>query len=138
MNVLAVLLAVTVVATEKDAVPDVRALLVTHLEFTDKDRAKLADTVIKLLASCGSSCPSTEKDFESIHRQCHLHVKFAKPQEVTVTRTEKVKVDELVVSFPTNTGGIWVRIGTDYRYYTKFDYEQCKAVHELLKAGKPQ
>jgi hypothetical protein len=131
------LLAFTGVGTQEAARPQVHALLVTHLGFGDKDRDKIAETAVKLLASCSSSCPSSEKDFESIFRQCHLHVKFAKPREVTADR-QKVKVDELVVSFPTNTGGIWVRMGTDYRYFTKFACEQCIALHELLKAGKPQ
>jgi hypothetical protein len=120
------------------AIPEVRALLVTHLGFAEKDREKIADAALKMLASCHSSCPSTEKDFESLFRQCHLHVKFAKPREVVVQRTEKVKVDELIVSFPTNIGGIWVRSGDDYRYFTKFEHENCLAINELLKAGKPQ
>jgi hypothetical protein len=137
MNALACLLAFTVFGTEEAAPPHVHAVLVTHLGFEEKDRGKIAETAVKLLASCSSSCPSSEKDFESIFRQCHLHVKFAKPREVTADR-QKVKVDELVVSFPTNTGGIWVRIDKDYRYFTKFDCEQCLALHELLKAGKPQ
>jgi hypothetical protein len=127
----------TAVGTEEGKPPQVRALLVTHLGFEEKDRDKIAEAAVKLLASCSSSCPSSEKDFESIFRQCHLHVKFAKPRELTADR-QKVNVDELVVSFPTNTGGIWVRIDKDYRYFTKFDCEQCLALHELLKAGKPQ
>jgi len=137
MNALVCLLAFTVVGTDEAAPPQVRALLVTHLGFEEKDRDKVAEAAVKLLASCSSSCPSSEKDFDSIFRQCHLHVKFAKPREVTADR-QKVNVDELVVSFPTNTGGIWVRMGTDYRYFTKFACEQCLALHELLKAGKPQ
>jgi hypothetical protein len=137
MNALVCLLAFTVMGTDEAAPSEVRALLVTHLAFEEKDRDKIADTAVKLLASCSSSCASSEKDFESIFRQCHLYVKFAKPREVTADR-QKVKVDELIVSFPTNSGGIWVRIGTDYRYYTKFSCEQCLALHELLKAGKPQ
>jgi hypothetical protein len=137
MSAFLCLLAFSVVGTQEAAVPEVRALLVTHLGFEEKDRAKIAEAAVKLLASCSSSCPSSEKDFESIFRQCHLHVKFAKPREVTADR-QKVKVDEFVVSFPTNTGGIWVRIDKDYRYFTKFACEQCLALHELLKAGKPQ
>jgi len=137
MNALVCLLAFTGVGPQEASLPEVRALLVTHLGFEEKDRGKIAETAVKLLASCSSSCPSSEKDFESIFRQCHLHVKFAKPREVTADR-QKVKVDEFVVSFPTNTGGIWVRIGTDYHYFTKFACEQCLALHELLKTGKPQ
>ena len=57
---------------------------------------------------------------------------------MTVGGTDKVKVDELIVRFPTNTGRIVVRIGKDYHSYTKYDYEHCKALHELLKSGKPQ
>jgi len=128
----------TFTPAEPPAVPQVRALLVTHLGFAEKDREKITDAAAKLLSSCHSSCPSTEKDFESIFRQCHLHVKFAQPPEVAVKEGKKVKVDELIVSFPTNTGGIWVRSGDEYRYFTKFEYEPCLAIHELLKAGKPQ
>ena len=119
------------------SVPAVRALLVTHLEFTEKQREKLAEAAVKMLASCSSSCPSSEKDFESLFKQCHLHVKFARPRELTADR-KKVKVDELIVSLPTNTGGIWVRTGEDYHYFTKFQHEPCLEIHELLKAGKPQ
>jgi hypothetical protein len=137
MGALVFLLALAVVAAEPGDVPEVRALLVMHLEFKEKDRDKIAETALKLLASCSSSCPSSEKDLENSYRHCHLHVKFAKPREVAADR-EKVKVDELIVCFPTNIGGICVRIGTDYRYYTKFDCEHCKALHELLKAGEPQ
>ena len=137
MNAVVCLLALAAAGTQQAAPPQVRALLVTHLGFEEKDRDKIAEAAVKLLASCSSSCTSSEKDFESIFRQCHLHVKFAKPREVTADR-QKVNVDELVVSFPTNTGGIWVRMGTDYRYFTKFACEQCLALHELLKAGKPQ
>lgn len=138
MNSFVILLALAGPAVEPADAPQVRALLVTHLGFKEKDRERIADAAIQLLSSCSSSCPTSEKDFESIFRQCHLYIRFAKPKEVTVRGTEKVQVDEFVVSFPTNTGGIWARIGTDYRYYTKFDCEPCKALHELLKAGKPQ
>jgi hypothetical protein len=134
----ALFLLLTFTAAEPPAVPEVRALLVTHLGFTEKDREKIAAAATQLLLSCHSSCPSTEKDFESIFRQCHLHVKLAKPIDVDVKHGKKVKVDELVVSFPTNTGGIWVRSGDEYHYFTKFEYEHCLAIHELLKAGKPQ
>ena len=42
---------------------------------------------------------------------------FAKPQEVTLKADQKkVTFDEMIISFPTNTGGIWVRSGTDYMY----------------------
>jgi hypothetical protein len=126
-----------ILAADPAAGPEVRALVVTHLGFSDKDREKLADAAVKMLASCSSSCPSSEKDFESLFKQCHLHVKFAKPREVTADR-KKIKVDELIVSFPTNTGGIWVRTGEDYHYFTKFAHEHCLEIHELLKAGKPQ
>jgi hypothetical protein len=127
-----------VLAAGPAAVPEVRALLVTHLGFTDTDREQLAEAAVKLLASCHSSCPSAEKDFESLFRQCHLHVKFSKPREVTVQEGKRVKVDELIISFPTNTGGIWVRSGDDYRYFTKFEHEPVLEIHELLKRGKPQ
>ena len=140
MNALMSLLVLLPVAADPADLPQVRGLLVTHLAFEPKDREEVAATAIKLLASCHSSCPSKEEDFEKIFRQCHLHVKFSKPQEVTVehSKNRKMKVDELVVSFPTNTGGIWVRSGKDYNYFTKFEYEHCLALHELMKAGKPQ
>ena len=124
-------------AADTAAAPEVRALLVTHLGFTEKQRELLAEAAVRMLASCSSSCPSSEKDFESLFKQCHLHVKFAKPREVTADR-KKIRVDELIVSFPTNTGGIWVRTGEDYHYFTKFQHEPCLEIHELLKAGKPQ
>jgi hypothetical protein len=134
---MAFLLFVPFLGTEPAAVPEVRAVLVTHLGFTEKDREKLAKAAVKMLSSCGSSCPSSEKDFQSLFKQCHLHVKFAKPRKVTADR-KTVMVDELIVSFPTNTGGIWVRSGEDHSYFTKFEYETCLEIHELLKAGKPQ
>jgi hypothetical protein len=133
----ALFLLLPALAADPAPVPEVRALVVTHLGFADKDREKLAEAAIKLLASCSSSCPSSEKDFQSLSKQCHLHVKFAKPREVTADRRE-IKVDELIVSFPTKTGGIWVRTGEDYHYFTKFQHEHCLEIHELLKAGKPQ
>src|SRR5262249_55071603 len=134
MTTLACLLALTALEPEKSSVPEVCALLVTHLEFKEQDREKIADAAIKLLSSCSPPCASTEEAFESIRRQCHLHVRFAKPREVKVGQEDKVKVDELIISFPTNSGGIWVRIDKDYRYYTKFDCDLCKSLHELLKA----
>jgi hypothetical protein len=133
----AIIVLLSVLGAEPASVPEVRALLVTHLGFTEKQRENLADAAVKMLASCSSSCPSSEKDFESLFRQCHLHVKFAKPREVTADR-KAIKVDELIVSFPTNTGGIWVRTGEDYHYFTKFKHEPCLEIQELLKAGKPQ
>jgi hypothetical protein len=138
MNATLSLLALVLAPAAPADVPRVRALAVTHLGFAEKDRTKLADTSLKLLASCSSACPSSEKDFQSLFRQCHLHVKFATAREVKARGGEKVKVDELIVSFPTNTGGIWVRSGEDYRYFTKFEYEHCLAIHELLKSGKPE
>jgi hypothetical protein len=133
----AIIVLLSMLGAEPASVPEVRALLVTHLGFTEKQRENLADAAVKMLASCSSSCPSSEKDFESLFRQCHLHVKFAKPREVTADR-KKIEVDELIVSFPTNTGGIWVRTGVDYHYFTKFKYEPCLEIQGLLKAGKPQ
>ena len=133
----AIVVLLSVLGADPASVPEVRALLVTHLGFTEKQREKLAEVAVKMLASCSSSCPSSEKDFESLFKQCHLHVKFAKPREVTADR-KKIKVDELIVSFPTNTGGIWVRTGEDYHYFTKFEHEPCLEIQELLKAGKPQ
>ena len=124
---------------EPAASTQVRALLVTHLAFGEKHRDKLAEAAVKMLASCHSSCPSSEKDFESLFRQCHLYVKLAKPREVaTRDGTKKIKVDELIVSFPTNTGGISVRSGEDYHYFTKFEYETVLEINELMKTGKPQ
>jgi hypothetical protein len=134
----ALLLLLPVVAADPAAVPELRALVVTHLGFSEKDRGKLAEAAVKMLASCHSSCPSAEKDFQSLFRQCHMHVRFAKPREVAVKEGTKVKVDELIISFPTNTGGIWVRSGEDYRYFTKFEHEHCLEINELLKSGKPQ
>src|SRR5947209_5734953 len=111
----ALFLLLPVVAAEPAKVPEVRALLVTHLGFTEKEREKITDAAVKMLASCSSSCSSQEKDFEAIFRQCHLHVKFAKPREINVKHEgKKLKVDEFVISFPTNTGGIWVKSGDDY------------------------
>jgi hypothetical protein len=138
MNTLVCLLALTAYEPEKAGVPEVHALLVTYLEFKEQDREKIADAALKLLSSCSPSCSSTEEDFESIRRLCHLHVKFAKPREVKVGGTDKVKVDELIVRFPTNTGRIVVRIDKDYFSYSKYEYERVKALHEVLKAGKPQ
>jgi hypothetical protein len=132
------LLALTGVEPEKAAVPDVRALLVTHLEFKEADREKIGDTAVKLLSSCSPPYSSSEEDFESIRRLCHLYVRFAKPREVTVGGADKVKVDELIVKFPTNTGRIVVRSDKEYLSYTKYDCDLCKALHEVLKAGKPQ
>ena len=137
MNAAFLLLLLPGLPADTAAVPEVRALLVTHLGFTEKQREKLAEAAVKMLGSCSSSCPSSEKDFESLFKQCHLHVKFAKPREVTADR-KKIRVDELIVSFPTNTGGIWVRTGEDYHYFTKFEHEPCLEINELLKAGKPQ
>jgi hypothetical protein len=137
MYALLSLLILVPVAADPADIPQVRGLLVTHLGIEQKDREEVAATAIKLLSSCHSSCPSKEEDFEKIFRQCHLHVKFSKPQDVTVGQTQKMKVDELVVSFPTNTGGIWVRSREDYNYFTKFEYKHCLALHELMKAGKP-
>jgi hypothetical protein len=134
----ALLLLLPALAADTATVPEVRALLVTHLGFTENQREKLAGAAVKLLSSCHSSCPSSEKDFQSLFKQCHLHVKFARPREVNVREGKKLKVDELIVSFPTNTGGIWVRSGEDYSYFTKFAYEHCLEINELLKAGKPQ
>jgi hypothetical protein len=126
-------------AAEPAAGTQVRALLVTHLAFSEKDRDKIAEAAVKMLASCHSSCPSSEKDFESLFRQCHLYVKLAKPREVsTRDGTKKIKVDEMIISFPTNTGGIWVRSGEDYFYFTKFEHETVLEIHELIKTGKPQ
>jgi hypothetical protein len=133
----AIVVLVSVLGAEPASVPEARALLVTHLGFTERQREKLAEAAVKMLGSCSSSCPSSEKDFASLFKQCHLHVKFAKPREVTADR-KKIKVDELIVSFPTNTGGIWVRTGEDYHYFTKFAHEPCLEIQELLKAGKPQ
>jgi hypothetical protein len=138
MYALLSLLILVPVAADPADIPQVRGLLVTHLGFEQKDREEVAATAIKLLSSCHSSCASKEDDFEKIFRQCHLHVKFSKPQKVTAGPTQKMKVDELVVSFPTNTGGIWVRSGEDYNYFTKFEYKHCLALHELMKAGKPE
>jgi hypothetical protein len=133
----ALLLLLPALPADAPAVPEVRALLVTHLGFTEKQREKLAEAAVRMLASCSSSCPSSEKGFESLFKQCHLHVKFARSREVTADR-KRIKVDELIVSFPTNTGGIWVRIGEDYHYFTKFGHEHCLEIQELLKEGKPQ
>jgi hypothetical protein len=135
---IAFLLLLPALAADPVAVPEVRALLVTHLGFTEKQREKLAGAAVKMLSGCHSSCPSSEKDFQSLFKQCHLHVRFARPREVSVREGKKLKVDELIVSFPTNTGGIWVRCGEDYGYFTKFEHESCLDIHELLKAGKPQ
>jgi hypothetical protein len=138
MCALVYLLALAPLEPDKAAVPEVQALLVTYLEFTEQDREKIADAAIKMLSSCSPPCSSTEEDFESIRRLCHLHVKFAKPREVKLGGTDKVKVDELIVRFPSNTGRIVVRTDKDYFSYTKYQCEHVKALHELLKAGKLQ
>jgi len=133
----AIVVLLSVFGADPASVPEARALLVTHLGFTERQREQLAEAAVKMLASCSSSCASSEKDFQSLFKQCHLHVKFAKPREMTSDRKE-IKVDELIVSFPTNAGGIWVRSGEDYHYFTKFKHEHCLEIQELLKSGKPQ
>jgi hypothetical protein len=125
-------------APQPAVVPEVRALLVTHLSFAAEEREKVAATALQLLESCGHSQPSTGDDFERIFQQCHLYVKFPKPQPLIVSDGQKLQVEELIVSFPTNRGGIWVRSGRDYVYLAKFSPDVCRSLHERLKAGKPQ
>jgi len=136
-TMLSVLLLAAVAATPAE-VPEVRALLVTHVRFADKDREKIAATAIELLASSSSSCPAKAEDFEGAFRQCHLYVKPAKPQEIIVNRRQKVTVEELIISFPTNTGAILVRSGKEHIHFTKFGYESAKKLQELFKTASPQ
>jgi hypothetical protein len=115
--------------------PDVRGLIATPVHFNGAAREKAAATALELLASCSYSTASTEEDWAKVFRQCHLHVRLPRPRTVAVG-DDKVKVEELLISFPTNSGGIWVRSGEDFTYFAKFDFTVCKRLQELLQAAK--
>src|SRR5262249_1459006 len=118
--------------------PEVHGLLATRVQFAGDDREKVSAVAVKLLASCSTvPLPCTEEDWERVFRRCHLHVKLAKPRTGTVNGREKVQVAEMVISFPTNTGGVWVRSGNDYTYFAKFAPRLCIELQGLLKAAKP-
>jgi len=118
--------------------PEVQGVIATEVQFSGASREKVANAVFELLGSCTFSAPASEKEWgDAPNQKCRIHVKFVKPHTVTVNRSEKVEVDEMVITFPLSNGRIWVRSGDKYISFAKYRPELCKPIQELLREAIP-
>jgi hypothetical protein len=124
-------------AWQAPAAPQVDGLVAVNVKFQEKSAAKVATTTLQLLQSCVHSSPSSKEEWRRARQKLHIHVKFPKPKTVTVKAFGKIRLEELLVTLPTNTGGIWVRSRETYTYYAKFDFRISEKLQPLLRDAVP-
>lgn len=44
----------------------------------------------------------------------------------------------MIVLFPLNNGGLWVRVGDEAKAFGKYEHDKCVALQRLLKHAEPE
>jgi hypothetical protein len=137
MNVLVACLLLAAPVADQSDHPEIQGLIATRVQFGGEAREKLASACLALLRSCAYSAPASEEDWLNALDKCHLDIKFTKPRNALVNRSETVTVAQMLITFPLGSGGIWVRSGGRYTYFAKFDPQLTVKIQELLREAKP-
>jgi hypothetical protein len=110
-----------------------------RVKFNSEVRAQTIQKSVDLLASCTYVDASAEPgSIVEAQKQSHLHLVFSTPVKVEVPIVKvTLRVREMVITFPLETAGIWVRTDDGVFYLSKFDHAAGKALQQLDKAVKP-
>lgn len=142
MSTLVVLVALLAADDDRaDGSTEVRGNLATRVVFTGDEREKVTEACLELLASCHYSHVPNEGPMpdwggvyaDTFNTRSHLHVRLAKPREIKAADGETAKVTEMLVLFPLNNGGLWVRVGDKAKRFGKYEHDRCVALQHLLK-----
>jgi hypothetical protein len=107
------------------------------MEFAPEVRAKLVEEAVELLSSCIHKDLEPGRRLKDAMKESHLSVKFPSPRRVEVPVEEiTVEVQEMVITLPLNSGGIWVRSDKGVIYFAKFKHTIVQELEKLLKESK--
>lgn len=104
--------------------------------FPEKGIADGVKAVVGLLESCHSESLYQADELKEAERGDHVRLVFAKPITVAVVN-EEVKISELVLRRPLNTGVFWVRTGDGWRRYSKYEYQKEAPFEAWLRQARP-
>ncbi len=146
----AVFAAATCCTASRAAEPtEVRGLLATRVAFDDVASEQLAAASLELLAQCSLGQAASAREWAAVDRGCHLRFRFDSPRAVSLPRLtngrdgmpEKPEIAEMILSFPLNSGRIWVRSGDEYARYAKWPVtahaQLCDPIQRLLREASP-
>jgi hypothetical protein len=111
------------------------------VEFNPDIRGQVAQKSIDLLASCGyvnpkpkwGAAPTEPKSMADAQKESHVHLLFSTPINVEVPIEQvTVHVDEMVISLPLVTAGIWVRTDDRVMYFAMFSHTAYEGLHKVL------
>jgi hypothetical protein len=144
MMTLVAFLAALTVGAEPTPAHEVSGVLATRVKFEGEACDKIGAAVLDLLATCAHSSQASEDDWLEAQRRCHVLVKYPKPhQDVAVFGAAKIPAAEAIVTFTlASAGGIWVRSGDRYAYFSKFapsgpaPGKELRRIQELLSEAK--
>jgi hypothetical protein len=107
--------------------------------FPAKSLAEGARATIDLLESCHDASDDTVTytlaDLKKAQKGDHVRLVFAKPVTVTVLR-DKLKVSELILTQPLNTGVFWLRCSDKVVRCTKYEFKKEKPFLEWRRQAR--
>lgn len=108
------------------------------VQFAPEVLAKLGEKSSELLASCAYKDFQPSKTLEEAATNSYLRVKFNTARRVEIP-IEKITLEaqELVITFPLSTGGIWVRTPNGVFYLAKYNCSTSEELRQLLAPAKP-
>lgn len=99
--------------------------------FPAKGIADGVKATVGLLESCCSESLYQADELQKAQRGDHVRLVFATPVAVTVMG-KKVAASEVVFRLPLNTGVFWVRTGSTWRRFSKFEFKKEKPFRAWL------
>jgi hypothetical protein len=104
--------------------------------FPAKGIADGVKATVGLLESCCSESLYQADELQKAQRGDHVRLVFATPVTVTVMG-EKLAASELVFRLPLNTGVFWVRTGSTWRRFSKYEGKKEKPFRAWLREAQP-
>ena len=105
--------------------------------FPEKGIADGVKATIGLLESCHDESLYQADERKKAEQGDHVRLVFVKPVTVTV-REEKIPVSELVFRRPLNTGVFWVRSGSTWRRYSKYEFQKQEPFEAWLREARQE
>jgi hypothetical protein len=108
-----------------------------RVTFPEKGIADGVKATIGLLESCHDESLYQADERKKAEQGDHVRLVFVKPVTVTV-REEKIPVSELVFRRPLNTGVFWVRSGSTWRRYSKYEFQKQEPFEAWLREARQE
>jgi hypothetical protein len=100
--------------------------------------------VVALLGNCSSASGATvatKERWENALKALHLRIQFANPRRFAVTGdSPEVEVEEIIVPISASRAPdhIYVRSGTTYQAFAKYEHKICSFIQDNLKSLQRQ